>query len=230
MFWLSLHVRLKLFKLIACIVVARDFNLPDLDWRYQPAFPGTTNGRNTAMINFMNLFSLTQMVLKPTRENHILDLFLTSAPEHINSVMVIPGISDHRAVHCEMNFETQNTYSKKAREVFDYRKANVEEINTALERHLIVFETLADTLPVSELWEIFKKKIFELRDRFVPSWLLTERRNKSKPWYTKVHRLTQRRQRMFKAFKRNPSVDNQRKLKAIAKEVKNFVEEFRRPG
>lgn len=167
------------------MVVAGDFNLPDLDWQHQPAFSGTTNGHNTAMINCMNLFSPTQIVLQPTREKHVLDLFLTNAPEHVNSITINPGISDNKAVHCDMNFETENTYSKKVREVFDYRM----EINKALDRHFIVLETLADTLPVSEPWEIFKKKVFELRDCFVPSWLLTERRNKSKPWYTKeVHR------------------------------------------
>ena len=38
------------------------------------------------------------MVSEPTHKNNILDLFLTSSPTLVDSVSVVPGISDHEAV------------------------------------------------------------------------------------------------------------------------------------
>ena len=38
------------------------------------------------------------MESEPTRENNILDLFLTNSPTLVDSVSVVPGIADHLAV------------------------------------------------------------------------------------------------------------------------------------
>ena len=38
------------------------------------------------------------MVSDPTGENNILDLFLTNNPTFVDTVSVVPGISDHETV------------------------------------------------------------------------------------------------------------------------------------
>lgn len=63
----------------------------------QPSFPGVTGGINAQMVNIVNLFELTQMV--------ILDLFFTNELDLMQSTRVIPGISDHLAVIREMNLD-----------------------------------------------------------------------------------------------------------------------------
>ena len=41
---------------------------------------------------------LTQIVCEPTRENNILDLFLTNSPTLVHSVSVVSGIAGHLPV------------------------------------------------------------------------------------------------------------------------------------
>lgn len=203
------------------IVVAGDFNLPDLDWHSQPAFLGITGRLYTAMASIVSLFSLTQTVLEPTRENHVLDLFFTNAPDKVLSTVVIPGISDHEAVVCKMNMSYQNTTATNSRRIFNYAKANTDEIGAELDNYFVVFETLAESLSVQQLWSNFKDKFLELRDRHVPSSLLSKRRQRSKPWFTKqLHALAQKRKRAYHHHLRNPSIQNFRKLKEIASQLK----------
>lgn len=209
-----------------CIVIGGDFNLPNFDWNQQGAFSGATRGHAAVMSNFMNLFALTQTVLQPTRGNHVLDLFLTNEPDLLQSTLVIPGISDHDIVVCEMNLGHIKIDNSSTRRIYNYVKANTAEICNALDSYFIVFETLAESCTVSDLWIFFKRKILELQERFVPTWILTTRRNKSKPWFTKqLQRLTQRKQRIYRAFKNNPIDVNLNKLKAISSELKTKIAE-----
>lgn len=203
-----------------------DFNLPNFDWNQQGAFSGATRGHAAVMSNFMNLFALTQTVLQPTRGNHVLDIFLTNEPDLLQSTLVIPGISDHDIVVCEMNLGHIKIDNSSTRRIYNYAKANTAEICNALDSYFIVFETLAESCTVSDLWIFFKRKILELQERFVPTWILTTRRNKSKPWFTKkLQSLTQRKQRIYRAFKKNPIAVNLNKLKAISRELKTKIAE-----
>lgn len=61
----------------------------------------------------------------------------------------------------------------------------------------------------------------ELKRQFVPSWALTPRRAKSKPWFTKsLYRLTQKRQKCYQIFRMVPTDENKRKLRDITCEMK----------
>ena len=51
-----------------------------------------------SFIETMRDQSLSQMVTEPTRSGNILDLFLTTNPTLVNSVSIIPGLSDHNIV------------------------------------------------------------------------------------------------------------------------------------
>ena len=45
-------------------------------------------------------YGFEQFVTQPTRENHRLDLILSTDLEIIENVQVVPGISDHEAITC----------------------------------------------------------------------------------------------------------------------------------
>ena len=81
-----------------------DFNLPDINWD-----SNTITGHQYSLsMNqlFLDLFcdlGLTQTVDKPTRENNILDLFLTNNNNLIKSCSVVSGTSDHHVVVVESN-------------------------------------------------------------------------------------------------------------------------------
>ena len=76
--------------------IGGDFNLPDIQWKENQI----TSHQNTKSINeaFVNTFqdlSVKQLVDFPTRNENILDLFLTNRPSLVNRLEPMPGISDH---------------------------------------------------------------------------------------------------------------------------------------
>lgn len=109
------------------------------------------------------------MVLQPTRGNNILDIMLTNTPTAVKSSMVLPGISDHDAVHCELNLQYAKIANCARRRIYSYQKARRSDIESSLDAYYDIFETLAENKNAHELWNIFKQKLLELRDRYVPS-------------------------------------------------------------
>ena len=54
-------------------------------------------------INLLNDSGLTQLVTKPTRLENTLDLMITNNPTRVNRTEILPGISDHEIVLCELD-------------------------------------------------------------------------------------------------------------------------------
>ena len=52
-------------------------------------------------VSCLDDFGLVQMVSEPTRGDNIFDLFLTTNPTLVNSVEILPGLSDH-----DINFQS----------------------------------------------------------------------------------------------------------------------------
>jgi len=74
-----------------------DYNLPDIDWinltiRGSPSY----SSLNDYLLDMLNDNGLSQMVTFSTRENSILDLFITNSPSFIDNIKPLPGISDHK--------------------------------------------------------------------------------------------------------------------------------------
>ena len=89
------------------IWVLGDFDYPKLDWDEEDV-PFMRPGRTLAklydgFIETLNDFNLMQMVREPTRGGNILDLFLTTNHTLVESVRIIPGLSDHNIVKCIVN-------------------------------------------------------------------------------------------------------------------------------
>lgn len=85
------------------------------------------------------------MVLQPTRGNIILDLMLTNTPTAVKSSLVLPGISDHAVVHCELNLQYAKIANCTRRRIYSYQKARKSDIESSLDAYYDVFETLAET-------------------------------------------------------------------------------------
>ena len=76
-----------------------DFNLPDILWTENggemESSPSYGNPVNSAFLEMLDDFNLSQLVMEPT---HVLDLLLTSHPSIISDISIIPGMSDHEAI------------------------------------------------------------------------------------------------------------------------------------
>ena len=81
------------------IILAGDFNLPDISWNILTTKQHCWNtDLHTQLLDIVNDLSLTQH-----KRNNILDLLLTNTPNLVNRVEVRPGISDHQAICTEVN-------------------------------------------------------------------------------------------------------------------------------
>lgn len=203
------------------MIIGGDFNLPQLDWSNLSIVTGSLNKE---MKNIVELLAFRQMVLAPTRGGHTLDLILTNQPELADTTLVMPGLSDHSGVLCEMSIQQVKTTTAVRRQIYKYDKANAAAISEALDAYFAVFETEAECKGVNEVWLLLKDKLFELREQFVPSWVQTPRRNRSKPWFSKLLRnLIKKTHKAYGMFKRAPTKENSIKLEKISPEAKAAV-------
>lgn len=88
------------------MIIGGDFNLPNIHWHEHSTTISPSGASAQKMINISSLHALHQMVLQPTRENTILDLIFTNQFCFVTATYVLPGISDHDAVLCKMNYNT----------------------------------------------------------------------------------------------------------------------------
>ena len=85
------------------IILAGDFNLPDVDWSNKFVNPQCRYSTlSNQLINITLDHNLHQVVTSPTRENYILDLVFTNVPFLVQNASILPGLSDHDMVSVEI--------------------------------------------------------------------------------------------------------------------------------
>ena len=85
------------------IILAGDFNLPDVDWSKKfidPQCRYSTLSNQLMNITLDN--NLHQVATSPIRENNILDLVFTNVPFLVQNASILPGLSDHELVSVEI--------------------------------------------------------------------------------------------------------------------------------
>ena len=106
----------------ANIWIAGDLNFPGINWVSNDTKPSCRHPTiHQDFLDCLEDHNLQQMVKVPTRDQNILDLFITNNTTKINKVQVIPGISDHHAVIVEGNLLPTKTKQQK-RQVPLYKK------------------------------------------------------------------------------------------------------------
>ena len=120
-------------------LITGDFNFPDLTWN--STLPPNSSHMNpsTGSAEFKELgldFFLHQVNIYPTRQNHILDLILTSASENIGNLSCIPpstiGISsDHHLLFFDLLLYVKSTGCDR-RTVFDFQHADWNALHVTL--------------------------------------------------------------------------------------------------
>lgn len=208
------------------LVMGGDFNLPNIIWEQPEPTQTGYCASSKEMINISGMFTLSQLVRQSTRGHNVLDLFFTNMPEATGTPVVLPGISDHDAVLCTMRLDYASIAVTPPRRIYSYKKARVQAISESLEAYYDVFETLSESLSLQELWDVFKDKLFCLRDLHVPSWVMTARKSKSKPWASKAVRIAaDKRRRAYAVFKKKPSPAASERLRRTTNAMKAVVKQ-----
>ena len=111
------------------IWILGDMNFPKLFWDEEdvPTIkPGCSCPRlYEDFIGILNEFSLSQVVREPTTCDNILDRFLTTNSSLVNSVNILPGLSDHNIVKSEVSIKPKVT-----RKAHLYRRADWESFRS----------------------------------------------------------------------------------------------------
>lgn len=142
----------------ASIWLLGDFNLPDINWNSNCFTPcGRYPGPSKLMVDIAHDHNLQQIVLKPTRENSILDLCFTNDLSFVKEVHVSPGISDHDTVIVIAAIRPKLVHKPK-RKVYVYTKGKYnkicEDLNTF---NTILVADYVNQCDINSIWTQFTK-------------------------------------------------------------------------
>ncbi|CAG2184974.1 unnamed protein product [Mytilus edulis] len=158
------------------MIIAGDFNCPDIDWDTLVVKPGAQDREvQQALLETSIDLGLTQVQREPTRYNNLLDLVFTNNPSLCKSSTSIPGISDHAMVVTD--FDIIPHYIKQSkRKKYMFNKADWDSIYKEMEQLSTTMESQIAT-PVEELWSTFTTTVFTIIDKYTPSKVCTSRKS-----------------------------------------------------
>lgn len=215
----------------AHVLLLGDFNFPNIDWCNLTSSAPNAKEANDFLDVCLN-FNLTQLITQPTRVTrdtaNILDLILTTDPESLSSITYLDEISDHKVIHANFTFVPQMRQAC-TKTIRLYDKGNYAAITRELEVFLPTFRDGFWERPINDNWLIFKNKLNQLADQFIPK--ISFRPTRQKPWFTKtLKRLENKKKRLFRAAKNKNTDSAWEKYKvaekAYSSEVRNAKHSF----
>ena len=158
------------------IWIGGDANLPDINWSLNTV-SGNNNKKeiNVTFLQAVENSGLDQVVDFQTRDDNLLDIFLTNRPSLIQSCKSLPGISDHEIVYVESDVSVK--YQRPIRrKIWLWSKADLpsmkEDMNSFSDEFIGKYSIEAD---VDTMWTEFSSKCTQLMTDYIPSKLSTAR-------------------------------------------------------
>ena len=149
-----------------------DFNFKDIEWPSMSTHEDKESKESKFIETIQDCF-LYQHVTLPTRCRGTdwpltIDLVLTNEEQQYGNLSHLPPLG--KSDHCILSFEFICEFDKpKALPKYQYHKADYQSMETDLRESNWKQNFLANnTADVSGLWHIFKTKIHQLSDKYVP--------------------------------------------------------------
>ncbi|KAK4830875.1 LOW QUALITY PROTEIN: hypothetical protein QYF61_013804 [Mycteria americana] len=157
------------------LVLVRDFNLPDVCWKYNTA----ERKQSRRFLECIDSF-LTQLVSEPPREGAPLDLLLTNGEGLVSHVMVGGrlGQSDHEMIEFLILEGVTRGGTRTA--TLDFQRADFGLFRRLVER--VPWEAARKGKGVQEGWTFFKEEDLKAQERAVPRCRKTSRRGRRLAW------------------------------------------------
>ncbi|CAG2251960.1 unnamed protein product [Mytilus edulis] len=151
------------------IIIAGDFNCPDIDWINMEIKTGAPDKEvQQALMDLSIEHGLVQIHDKPTREGNLLDLVFTNNPSLIKSTGNAPGISDHDIVVTDSLIKPY--YCKqRPQKRYMFGKANWDQIKTDINMITKDIYNHIHDMPIDKTWQTFKNGVQATIDTNVPS-------------------------------------------------------------
>ena len=177
-------------------MLAGDFNLPGWKWHGPYVGPCAYPALHHQFGEIISNHGLTQLVEEPTRQANTLDLIFISNPTLVNSVKVVPGISDHNCPIADIDMRPSRRRQPK-RKVPVYKKADWEGFAEHMQHVADDICSKSATASVQDLWQLFKTGIEEGTQTFIPHKMLKKKQDC--PWITGgIKKLIKKRDRLHK--------------------------------
>lgn len=189
------------------IILAGDFNMPDINWNAMSCSSGSLCSR--LLFDICLACNLTQVVTEPTRvtdsSSNVLDLVFVSEPlsRQVYDVKVCDGISDHKLILFQCKGLLKCIPTKKTSLVYDF--TNAQDVST-LDYFEFSFDSFLDLYEapmnnVDQMWNMFRSIVHHCLAHFIPKKKRYNR--KHNPWITreiihlkrKMNRLLRKRKR-----------------------------------
>lgn len=182
------------------LVILGDFNYPGIEWN----IPYGSTNEESSFIDTCLKFGLCQLISEPTRvtssSSSLLDLILTTDPDLFGPISFPTSLSDHKAIYVPLRLTCQRNRPKK-KTIRLYDKANFDAFNQDLSLFFTTFQAGFLDRPVELNWSLFRNKLNDLVDRYIPSLTVTPTSNH--PWFTKtLKRLSNKKKRLFRQAKK----------------------------
>ena len=118
------------------ILLAKDFNLPGIQWTegcgQVSVNPHYDLEVNHSLVDTINDNNLEQLVGEPTRGGNTLDLLFSSHPGFISNIRIIPEISDHLAVAFSFDINSRVPVKPLQHPSYLCDKANLSALKSAI--------------------------------------------------------------------------------------------------
>ena len=143
-------------------------------------------------------YSIHQIVNFPTRDNNLLDIFLTNRPPPlIQTCKSLPGINDDEIVYIDSNVSVKYQRSVR-RKIWLWSKADVPSMKPDMNAFSDEFtDKHSFKADIDSMWSQFSSKCTQIMTSFIPSKLSSARF--SRPWINRdLKRLSRTKKRAYK--------------------------------
>ena len=160
---------------------------------------------------------LEQIVDFPTRDNNLLDIFLTNRPSPIQTCKSLPGISDHEIEH--MDSDVRVKYQRPVRrKIWLWSKADVPSMKADMNAFSDEFtDKHSVKADIDTMWSQFSSNCTLIMTDYIPSKLSSA--GFSQPWINRdLKRLSRRKKRAYKKASTTNKKSDWNRYKQLKKE------------
>ena len=182
-------------------IICGDFNLPDIKWLEGTVKTGSArkglHGSFLTLLQDTGDVNVQTNITRPSSKN-VLDLIVTSNPNIISNVRVIPGMSDHDIVLFEINMSPK-IQRKPPHRIYKFDRQDTNIIKSYLNNRAEAFlSSDPSSRSVDTNWTFFKDTITEAMSKFIPSKM--SKNKQTHPWITPdITRQMRKRDRLYRS-------------------------------
>ncbi|XP_068757932.1 uncharacterized protein [Montipora capricornis] len=204
-----------------------DFNLPNVDWS-NPSCPIGSDTLSSTFCSICQDHFFRQMVLNPTRDDNILDLVLSTAPDLLFDLSVNEGLgnSDHNSI--EFNLRLKILRAKQSpRIVYNFGAANWNNLRDDFSN--IPWNTAFLLDDINDVWDAWRVLFMEACavERNIPTRSLKHKRNV--PWFNSELRiLVLKKRRLWKKVKSSRDPVKWAEYKSFSNKMKDSLSKVER--